>query len=267
MGASYEKSGDYHIVTITGKSRFVPIIRETEELFSETVLRSQKLANFTVCINGSWYDIDKSGYAETAIGNAVHPNKITNQGIALRANGIPLGKSSPDLFYFAQKNDGSFEIGLGDPSSKKGHNTGLGGLCPLIHNGVRYGSKNIYKNQDKLSNPVINGEPKKEHIPYLIQRSSNKYISLASGENRRKGRAGIGFTAKGELVIIVQEDGKVGITTFHNFSDLFAKKGCTNACALDGSDSVFLWYGGKFIFEAGRMKNATQVTGIGIRAI
>lgn len=203
MSVSYTKEGDYHIIIIKGKSRFVPIIRETEELFSETVTRSQKLANFTLCINGSWYGVPKTYWAEAGIGNPVHPKNITNEGIALRANGTPLGRTSPDLFYFAQKSDGSYEIGLGDPSSKKGHNTGLGGLCPLVYKGLKYGVTNLYQSKTPLTNTVLTGEPKPEHRPYLVRRSSAKYKGLFEDDYQKAGRVGIGFTPNNDLVVIL----------------------------------------------------------------
>lgn len=234
----YSKEGDYHIVIIKGNIRLTPIIREDEELFSTTTLRSQRLANFNICINASWYDIPYAYYPEAALGNPVHPKHITNEGIALRANGTPLGKTSPKMFYFAQKKDYTFEIGIGDPSGKKGHRTGIGGLCPLVYNGLKYGSTNQYRNTSQLVQPEIYGEPKPEHREYLIRRSNSKYQGLLEQDNN-KGRIGIGFTPKGELIIIAQEDGTGGNTTFNEFRDLFVKKGCLNACAMDGSDSVF----------------------------
>ena len=44
------------------------------------------------------------------------------------------------------------------------------------------------------------------------------------------------------------------------------KNGCVNAGSTDGSDSVFLWYDGKFKFTAGNDKDESQTIGIGIRA-
>lgn len=92
-------------------------------------------------------------------------------------------------------------------------------------------------------------------------------MNLFEYDYQKAGRVGIGFTPNNDLVVILQEHGTGGTTNFDYFRDLFIKKGCQNACALDGSDSVFLWYGGKFIFKAGIFKNATQVTGIGIREV
>ena len=83
--------------------------------------------------------------------------------------------------------------------------------------------------------------------------------------DNRTGRGGIGFTPTADIVVIAQEHG-VGSVSFDNFRDTFIKNGCTNACAIDGSDSVFLWYGGSFQFMAGDNKDETQTFGIGVRA-
>lgn len=263
--ATYKKEGDYHVFICKAKVRLTPIIREEEELFSETVLRSQKAAKFTLCINGSWYGSTKDGIVDAFVGNDPVPAKETiNEGIALRGDGKPLGRSSPLMPYIAQKRDYSFEMGIGDPSPNKGHFTGIGGLCPLIINGLKYGETNLYNRE--LRGAVLNGEPKEAHKPFLIQRSSSRYAALLNNTDKTAGRAGIGFTPTNDLIIIVQEHGTGGGTTFDQFRDLFISKGCKNACAVDGSDSVFLWYGGKVLFKAGNFKNLTQVTGIGIRA-
>lgn len=61
---TYTTENGLHIVSITGKSRLIPIVREREELFQDTVKRASSLANLTVCINASWYGLTSAGSAD-----------------------------------------------------------------------------------------------------------------------------------------------------------------------------------------------------------
>lgn len=257
-----QKDG-FHIIIIKGKSRFIPIVREEEELFSDTVIRAQSKANLTVCINASWYDLTALGKADAVAGYDPVPAKETsNQGIALLGTGKRHGKSSPLMFYIAQKTDYSWYVGQGDVP-KQGFYTGIGGLCPLVINGLKYGIKNIYSKQ--LKDPILNGEPHPQHKSYLIQRSNDKYVGLHKADNR-SGRGGLGFDKNGNLIIVVQQHGAGGQVSYDGFRDMFISFGCVSAVSVDGSDSVFLWYDKKFQFEAAEIKNETQTLGIGIRA-
>ena len=111
---------------------------------------------------------------------------------------------------------------------------------------------------------LINGttSPLPQHKKYLTQRSNSKYAALHAGDNR-SGRAGLGVSATGEVIIVAQENGTGGATTYDDFRDIFVKNGCVNAGSTDGSDSVFLWYDGKFKFTAGNDKDESQTIGRG----
>ena len=260
---NFTQKDGFHIIKIKGKSRLIPIVRENEEFFSDTVIRAQSKANLTVCINACWYDVTPSGIADAYAGHdPVLAQETSNQGFALLGTGKRHGKSSPLMFYIAQKIDYSWYVGQGDVP-EKGFYTGVGGLCPLVVNGLKYGTKNIYSKT--LKDPVLNGEPHPQHKSYLIQRSNRKYNDLYAGDNRA-GRAGLGFDKNGNLIIIVQRHGAGGQISYDGFRDMFISFGCVSAVSVDGSDSVFLWYGGKFQFKAGETKNETQTFGIGIRA-
>lgn len=259
----YEFKQGLHIIEIKGKARLVPIIREKEELFSQTVQHAASLAKLTACINACWYSLTNAGYLDTVTGSDPVLSKETkNEGFALLGTGKIYGNSYPALFYIAQKLDYSFAMARGDLSNNLGFYTGMGGLCPLVHQGLVYGNGNRYSKSFKNAKPT--GEPLPEHKAYLTQRNDNRYKALSEKPNST-GKAGIGFNSKGHVLIIAQQDGTTGVS-FDEFRDMFIKYGYSNACAVDGSDSVFLWYNGGFKFMAAENKNETQTFGIGIRA-
>ncbi|MCT9365565.1 hypothetical protein [Acinetobacter baumannii] len=259
----YKKENDLHIIKITGKSRLTPIVRDGEELFSATVQRAQSKAKLTVCINGCWYGLTDSGKADAFVGHDPVPSADTlNEGFALLGTGALHGHSAPNMFYIAQKLDYTWFMGQGDLTKNRGYYTGIGGLCPLVFKGLKYGDGNLYSKE--LLNAKLTGEPLPAHKPFLTQRNNNRYAALSRLDNRT-GRGGMGFTPTADIVVIAQEHG-VGSVSFDTFRDTFIKHGCTNACAVDGSDSVFLWYDGGFKFMSAENKDETQTFGIGIRA-
>lgn len=260
---TYTFNNGFHIIEIKGKARLTPIIRESEELFSETVKRAASLAKFTVCVNACWYSLTTAGYADAAFLNDAIPSKETlNEGFALRGDGKLYGYSKPEMFYIAQKRDYSLTMRKGDIPAKSDYYTGMGGLCPLIYDGLMYGVGNLYSK--KFKNAKLEGEPLPEHKAYMIQRNNNRYKALAAKPNST-GKGGIGFNNKGHILIVVQQDNTAGVA-FDELRNTFVRYGYNNACALDGSDSIFLWYNGSFKFMAGDNKNETQTFGIGIRA-
>lgn len=205
----------------------------------------------------------KSGYIDVIAGHDPIPTQDTiNQGFALLGTSKRYGNSSPLMFYIAQKIDYSWHAGQGDVP-EKGFYTGIGGLCPLVVNGLKYGIKNLYSK--KLQNPILIGEPNPQHKPYLIQRSNRKYLDLHGADNKA-GRAGLGFDKNGNLIIIIQQHGAGGQVSYDGFRDMFISFGCISALSVDGSDSVFLWHDKKFQFKAAEDKDETQIIGIGIRA-
>ena len=45
----YRIDNGFHVIKIKGKSRLVPIVREEEEFFSDTVIRAQSKAKRLCC--------------------------------------------------------------------------------------------------------------------------------------------------------------------------------------------------------------------------
>lgn len=260
------------IVEFDCKCKLVPIVRKdadsenNEELFSDTIKRAQAMGRFEVCTNACWFDVTSLGKSDALLGDdPVSANETINQGIALLGNGERYGNSSPLMMYAAQRQDLSWQFGQGDvPSS--GFRVGIGGMCPLIINGLKYGTGNIYNK--KINGAVIVGKPREEDIPFLIQRNNNKYAALekAAAAMPGMGKIGFGVTAEGKCYVAVQSHYTPGMS-FNEFRDIFLKFKCVNAVAGDGSDSVFMFRDNTFIVESAHNKTELMTIGLGFKDV
>jgi hypothetical protein len=183
-----------------------------------------------------------------------------NEGIVKISNKL-YGHSSPKMHFIAQRKDYTWLVGQGDPTLSE-YETAVGGLCPLIVRGLKFGDGNLYSKQ--LSDAQLIGNPLPDHAPYLIQRNNKKFAGL-SKEPISKGKAGFGIRNDGSVVIMVQPDGGQGMS-YSSFRDSFINYGCNTAVCSDGSDSVFLTYGEIFLEKAGYFKDSTQTIGIGFKS-
>jgi len=259
-------------ITEFNRCVMVPIVRQDKdaqnpaegELFSTTVIRSQSLAGFEVCINACWYDLTFAGKVDAASGDdPVNASETLNQGIALTADNQRYGTSSPQMFYAAQDKNLSWKFGMGDvPNDMR---TGVGGLCPLIINGLKYGTGNKYS-RTGLKGATLTGAPLPEHARYLIQRNNNKYAALETAANNDPGigKVGFGVTADGKCYVVVQAHRRPGMS-FNDFRNIFVNYGCVNAVAGDGSDSVFFYRDGQFHVRSNHNKEETMTIGIGFK--
>jgi hypothetical protein len=248
----------------------VPIVRTPQEeqttgleTIKKVVERAQRLANFDVCINGVWYDYN---YILSVANRPA--NTTVNEGEILLASGQRMGVSSEEGYYAAQRVDLTWEFGFGNlPSS--GFRTGVGGLCPLIINGLPYGVGNIYKAGVPKGAPE-EGEPAPEFKKFLIQRNSRKFTSLQK-MSPRVGKSGFGVTKDGVGFVVVQPHyASRGVKT-EQFRDVFINLGCIHAMKCDGSDSVFMYRkrpDGSLVFECspGEIKNNSMTQAIGFKS-
>jgi len=186
------------------------------------------------------------------------------------ANATRFGNPNPDQFYAAQNKDLTWKFGFGNLPRDQNIRTGISGLCPLIINGLKYGTGNKYKSGVPEGAPVT-GAPGAKYEPYLIQRNNNRYASLAGTKYPSgTGKAGFGITATGRGYVIVQAHLiQGGGVTFDVFRDKFISLGCTNALACDGSDSVFMYRGGAFVVDSAirvsHNKIETMTCGLGFK--
>ncbi|WP_051880691.1 hypothetical protein [Buttiauxella noackiae] len=261
-----------YIVEFDAKCKLVPIVRKdadlngNEELFSDTIKRAQAFGKFEVCTNACWFDVTSLGKSDALLGDdPVSANETINQGIALMGTGERYGNSSPLMMYAAQSNNLSWEFGSGDvPTS--GFYTGIGGMCPLIINGLKYGTGNKYSK--KIDEAIIFGKPREQDVPFLTQRNNNKYAALekAAAAMPGMGKVGFGVTSKGKCYVAVQSHYNPGMS-FNDFRGIFLAFNCINAVAGDGSDSVFMYRDNVFVVESAHNKVELMTIGLGFKDI
>jgi hypothetical protein len=252
------------------KCLLVPIVRTVEEeqatgeeTIEKVVQRAQSLGDLDVCINGVWYDYS---YLSAMDGSASTAD-TKNEGEVLLANGKRYGNPSPEGYYAAQRVDCSWDFGYGNlPPS--GFRVGVGGLCPLVINGLKYGVGNKYSKGVPTGAPPV-GDPGQKYKNFLVQRNNNKFAALQK-ESHGVGKSGFGVTQDGTVFVIVQAHAKPGIP-FQRFRDIFVTLNCGNAMACDGSDSVFMYrreMDGKVVFKCspGFLKNASMSVALGFKS-
>ena len=243
-----ELAGGVHIVTLPGSSiRMTPILQRGTSVpwhFRHTVEEAQEKGGFDVCINAQWYDL--------SLGTT------GNEGIAVLGTGERYGSSFPSLWSVSQTSNYKWVVQYGDPPSNA--YTGIGGLCPLVVDNLKYGENNQYSLQ--LVNSVPRGEPLARHRQFLTQRSSARFAALNIAKN--KGKAGFGILLDGSIVVIVEQDDTAKLT-YYEFRELFVERNCIHAMGCDGSDSVFLYYDNTWEVSASFIKNNTQTSGLGFR--
>lgn len=148
----------------------------------------------------------------------------------------------------------------------KGFRTGIGGMCPLIINGLKYGTGNKYSKE--INGAIIVGKPRDQDIPFLIQRNNNKYAALEKAAKAEPGigKIGFGVTTEGKCYVAVQSHFNPGMN-FNDFRDIFVGFNCHNAVAGDGSDSVFMFRDENFVVERAHNKVELMTIGLGFKDI
>lgn len=241
--------------------------RTAEELFEQTARSAQARLKLLALVNGNNYDVTPAGKADALVGHDPVPAKESIPlGLVVDNGSVVTGVSKPQRFYVAfraavSQPRGSYEFGMGDPPTQVV--SALGGLGPLIINGVKYGVGNKYSVGAPPNAPAT-GEPDAASAPFLVQRNNNTYASLAA-LGPITGKAVIAVSTSGrKLLVVVQPDGVSGIT-LDELRDKLAAVGVDNAVFLDGSDSTMLMIGPSLLVQDGPNKDELNTVGVGFR--
>jgi hypothetical protein len=228
-------------------------------------------AGMKVVVNGNMFDAGYFTRGAAAAGNADDPSSTTPLGRLVDKGGVIGGISEPGMFYFAQimlpaakrgsAGPLSFVAGFGDPPTGPDLRAAVGGVGPLIIGGLSYGSGNIYK-PGAPGSPPSSGAPPAADMPFLTQRNNNTFSS-AEGRSPATGKTILASSfATRKLIVIVQPDGAAGMS-YASIRDNLLKLWVDQAVFLDGSDSVFMYTGGRFIAAPGTYKNDLDTVAIG----
>ena len=215
-------------------------------------------------INGSFIDLSAIAKMMAYNGGSALPASDSKPTGRIIQNGQLLdGPSEPDRFYFAQTvcGEDSFGTGKGDPPPASCF--GMGGLAPILMNGLPFGTTNRYRSDVPAGAPVT-GSVGAKYLPYLTQKSNAMFAGM-QGSGATGGKTAIGFSrSKHCLLVLVQQAGEHGLTAA-DYGAVFAKVKAENAVFLDGSDSATLYYDGNFLVTPGRAKNNFLTVAIGFK--
>jgi exopolysaccharide biosynthesis protein len=230
------RDGDLRFMVLPTAARMDIIYRTQEELFRTTMRSAYQKMPFVCAINGLQYSLTWSGKQDALVGDDPVPAFETTQDGFLISQGKVLGgRSAPQMFYLSYDYMGGYTFGKGDPPFKSAR--GVGGLGPIIIDGLPYGVGNLCKRPAKCppSGPIPSSAD-----GYVQQRNNLTYADQQS-RDPSTGKAILATNkTEGRILVIVQPHGTNG-TTFDDIKASLMILGCDNAVFLDGSDSAMLW--------------------------
>jgi hypothetical protein len=238
------------------------LLRKSEERLTETIKRvDTKQQDFA--INTQMFDY--ASYPDYIAAGApfASPRPVsdyTPQGFNIESGNNLRGRSAEKTFYFSRgQDDCSWSCGFGDVPSDS--NFGFGGGTPLVVDGLKYGTENIYKDDAPASVKKVGkiGKIPAESLKYLKQKSNGVY----TGQNTNVvGKTILGLNTKESTWIIVsQQQGAAGYT-LDQIRDALYDMGYDNVLGFDGSTSSSLGIDGETVVKPNRRKNNTANTGV-----
>lgn len=258
------RDGSLRYVILDHGYRMQPIVRTREELFVDTLRREG--VGMKVVVNGSYYDVSRSGILDAVMGHDPVPaSETTLLGIVVHNGRSIAGTSRPQHFYFANRNmpgmtQPTYVAGSGDPPIDGTVLAATGGLGPLIIGALRYGIGNIYR---AGTTGPFTGDPGPVAIPNLIQRNNATFQS-AESRPPATGKTIIASSSLfSKLLIAVQEHGLGPGQTYNYIATSLLDNGFEHAVFLDGSDSATLMVDGVFHVTPGEDKDETNTLGLG----
>jgi hypothetical protein len=127
---------------------------------------------------------------------------------------------------------------------------------------LAYGTSNQYKPGAPGAPPAI-GQPPVADAPFLQQRSNATFTSIENRDSSTGKTILASSFAQRKIIIIVQPNGAAPAPTYTTLRNQLAALWVDQAVFLDGSDSVFMWFGGSFVVQPGGYKNNLDTVAIG----
>jgi len=256
--------GNMYVVTIFKKTKMIPFFRTKEEAFSKTIVDKAKKNEFAVVTNGNWYHTNNwlakaSYYKGTAV---ISASDIGQEGQSILNGKVIGGEASPDSYFLKEKNGVYSTGGYGKVTHS---DDGIGGLMPIIINGLPYDSENEYA-KGASEDAKITGSPKSKNRKFLLKRSSAKYKAMEN-LNVRTGKTIWGYSSSQDcLIILVTPNGSQQMN-YDSIRDELIKNSFDHAVGLDGSTSSLLYVNGRFLVRANERKDNSNTMGVGIKCL
>lgn len=265
--ATFKKSnaGALYLIEATGKAQMVTLTRTAKELFTDFVDREAKRQGLKAVVNGSFTDLSFFDSVAAVIFNGpLDPGDSKPVGMVVEEGKQIAGSPSSGKFYFSQSVCGtnSFVSGQGNPPLSSC--AAVGGVAPIVVNGLQYGTTNMYSVGVPAGAPVTgNVDPK--YNKYLRQKNNAMFTQL-QGRGAAVGKVAVGYSStKQKLLLIVQADGDAAGLDAERVRNIFIANAMDNAVFMDCSNSATLWYDGKFEIRPSRHKNEYLDVAVGFK--
>jgi hypothetical protein len=265
--ATFKKSnvGALYLVEATGKLQMAVLTRASKELFTAFVDREARAQGLKVVINGSFTDLSLWNSVSVQIFNdPISPTESTPVGMVVKEGKQIAGTSSAGKFYFSQNTCGidTFSSGQGNPPVSSC--AAVGGLAPIVVDGLPYGPINTYSSSAPAGAP-LRGDVDPRYRKYLLQKSNAMFAQLLD-RGPSVGKVAVGYSSsKQKLLLIVQNDGAAAGIDAERVRAMFISVGIDNAVFMDCSNSVSLWYDGKFEIKPSRHKDEYLNIAVGFK--
>jgi exopolysaccharide biosynthesis protein len=262
---SETKVGTLFVVEATGKPQMVALTRTAKELFTTFIDREAKRQGLKVVINASFTDLSLWNSVKTVFSNdPLDASEAKPVGEVIEEGKQVAGSSSSGKFYFSQNTCGldRFSSGQGDPPSSSC--AAVGGLAPIVVDGLPYGTTNMYSAGVPPGAPVT-GDVDPKYQKYLVQKSNAMFTAL-EGRGATVGKVAVGYSsAKQKLKLVVEADGDAKGIDADKVRTMFTIDSMDNAVFMDCSNSTTLWFDGKFEVKPSRHKDEYLDVAVGFK--
>lgn len=259
------KVGTLFVVEATGNVQMVALTRTRKELFTDFIAREAKSQNLKVAINASFTDLSLWDSVRVAFSSdPLDPSDSKPVGEVVEGGKQIAGSSSSGKFYFSQNVCGldRFSSGRGDPPPSSC--AAVGGLAPIVVDGLPYGTTNMYSKGAPPGAPAT-GDVDQKYRKYLLQKSNAMFTAL-QGRGRTVGKVAVGYSsAKQKLKLVVEADGDVKGIDAERVRTMFTIDSMDNAVFMDCSNSATLWFDGSFEVKPSRHKDEYLDVAVGFK--
>ena len=257
------QSGGAQIVECTdGIPEMIMVVRRSRTLFTDFIAAQAKRLGLKVVVNGSFIDLS-FGAQIAALAEPTDPDDSKPVGQVIQHEKLLAGTEASGKFSFAQETCGTknYSVSLGNP--KPTACAAIGGVAPIVVDGLPYGARNVYRAGAPADAPVT-GDVDAKLKPFL-QQKSNLMFSQLLARGKTVGKTAVGYSAAQQrLLVVVQPHGADGPDA-DRVRTMFVERKIENAVFLDCSDSSTLYFAGRFLVRPGSHKDHYLSVAVGFR--
>lgn len=262
---AYSTDKGVHIVeAIDGTPEMIMLVRTSRMMFTDFIEAQAKARSLQVVVNGSFVNLTFAAKVRSFVGTDALDPEAEPIGKVIQNEKELAGTASPEKFYFSQgtcNGPADFSAGMGDPGGSSC--SAIGGLAPIVVDGLPYGTRNLYAAGVPAGAPPT-GDVSAKYKPFLTQKSNRMFVDILGG-GAIAGKTAIGYSRKlARFVIAVQQNGVTGQDA-EGIRTVFTDRKVENAVFLDCSTSSTLYLRGKFYAKPSPDKNEFLTVAVGFR--